>query len=167
MKRTLIALAMFLLACTAQAQSNNFVCNDGRLLWQKVYESQADIVSLLTNSGKFTDIKVSDALVSARMTPCRVDLNGRSTMQVPIFIRDYNMSCYVRIQQKEGRYRVTADNFMFYDRYDSNSSGTELEFWYIRRDKTAKPAFFDITAPILDDMLTPLFQASNDLDNDW
>jgi hypothetical protein len=167
MKRTLIALAMFLLACTAQAQSNNFVCNDGRLLWQKVYESQADIVSLLTNSGKFTDIKVSDALVSARMTPCRVDLNGRSTMQVPIFIRDYNMSCYVRIQQKEGRYRVTADNFMFSARYDSNSSGTELEFWYIRRDKTAKPAFFDITAPILDDMLTPLFQASNDLDNDW
>ena len=88
-------------------------------------------------------------------------------MSVPIFIRDSNMTCSVTIQIKEGRYRVTAENLTFFNKYEKQPNGVALEFWYIRQDKTLKPSFDKIPAPILNDALTELFNFKVTLTDEW
>lgn len=167
MKKIALFVTILLLGINMSAQTNNFISEDGNIYWQKIYESSIDVKSLLTNSGKFSDLNEVNGIISARMIPARIDLNGRSTMEVPIFIRDYDMSCFVRIQQKEGRYRVTADEFKFYDRYEKDHPGIDLEFWYIKRDGSLKPSFEKTAAPVLNDALMDIFKPKENLDNNW
>ena len=168
MKRIVILLAS-VLASVTMMQAQNFNAEDGKIYWQKVYEKNIDIVSSLTNAGIFTDITTTNGIVSARMKQTAIDLNGRSAMNVPILIRDGNLTCFVRIQSKEGRYRVTVEQFKIHNKYEENNeTGTELEFWYIKKqDSTLKPNFIKTAAPVLDDMLSDLFEFSNKLDDEW
>ena len=168
MKRIVILLAS-VLASVTMMQAQNFNAEDGKIYWQKVYEKNIDIVSSLTNAGIFTDITSTNGIVSARMKQTAIDLNGRSAMNVPILIRDGNLTCFVRIQSKEGRYRVTVEQFKIHNKYEENNeAGTELEFWYIKKqDSTLKPNFIKTAAPVLDDMLSDLFEFSNKLDDEW
>lgn len=168
MKRIVILLAS-LLASYTMMLAQNFNAEDGKIYWQKVYEKEIDIVSALTNAGIFTDITTTNGVVSARMKQTAIDLNGRSTMSVPILIRDGNMTCFVRIQSKEGRYRVTVEQFKIHNKYEENNEvGTELEFWYIKKqDSSLKPAFNKTAAPVLDDMLSDLFAFNDKLDDEW
>ena len=168
MKRIVILLASILASATMM-QAQNFNAEDGKIYWQKVYEKDIDIVSSLTNAGIFTDIISTNGVVSARMKQTAIDLNGRSTMSVPILIRDGNMTCFVRIQSKEGRYRVTAEQFKIHNKYEENNqAGTELEFWYIKKqDLSLKPTFRNTAAPILDNMLSKIFTFKDKLDNEW
>lgn len=168
MKRIVILLAS-ILASVTMMQAQNFNAEDGKIYWQKVYEKDIDIVSSLTNAGIFTDITMINGVVSARMNQTAIDLNGRSTMNVPILIRDGNLTCFVRIQSKEGRYRVTVEQFKIHNKYEENNeAGIELEFWYIKKqDSSLKPNFTKTAAPVLDDMLSDLFEFSDKLDDEW
>ena len=168
MKRIVILLTSILLSVTMM-QAQNFNTEDGKIYWQKVYEKDIDVVSSLTNTGIFTDITDNNGIISAKMQQTAIDLNGRGSMSVPILIRDGNLTCFVRIQSKEGRYRVTVEQFRIHNKYEKNNeAGIELEFWYIKKqDKSLKPAFTKTAAPILDDMLSDLFSFKNELDDEW
>lgn len=167
MKKILIAAAiLFATVFTVNAQ-NNFTNDDGKIIWQKVFESNADIVDALNGAGIFTDITVTEKAIYAKMNQTAIDLNGRSPMNVPIFIRDSNMTCSLTIQAKEGRYRVTVENLAFFNKYENQSSGTPLEFWYIKQDKTLKPSFEKVPAPILNEALTELFDFKVKLTDEW
>lgn len=169
MRRIALICMQLFLSITMYAQANNFHSADGKIYWQKIYEKELDVVSALTNAGIFTDITTVNGVVSARMKQTAIDLNGRSAMSVPILIRDGNMTCFIRIQSKDGRYRVTVEQFKIHDKYEKdNEAGTELEFWYIKKqDSSLKPTFIKTAAPILDDMLSELFAFNNKLDDEW
>lgn len=168
MKKIVILLAS-ILASISLMQAQNFNVEDGKIYWQKIYENEIDIISSFTNAGIFTDIIETNGVVSAKMIQTAIDLNGRSAMNVPILIRDGNLTCFVRVQSKEGRYRVTVDQLKVHDKYDDNNEiGIELEFWYIKKqDLSLKPSFIKTVAPVLDDMLNEIFAFKNDLDNEW
>ena len=169
MKRLLIFLAA-LFASTVMMQAQNFKVENGNIYWQKIYEQDVDIKAMLINSGKFTDITQSNGMITARIKPAKVDANGRSAMEIPIYIRDDHMTAFVRIQQKENRYRVTVDQFVFIDMVDSplgqQGEETSLEAYAIKRDGSLKPYFVNTASVIIDEALTSLFIPTNDLGND-
>lgn len=173
MKRLIfLSLVMIITSYIATAQTNNFYADNGNIYWQKIYESEADLVALLTNTGRFEQIKDINGIISAQMIPCEVELNGRSRGMTPMYLLSSNITCFVRIQQKEGRYRVTADSFVFIQNMNTSLSQmgetTSLETYALKRDGTFKPAFFNSdSAAILDEMLSALFTEQNRLSDDW
>ena len=171
MKRLLIILAS-LFASVTMMQAQNFKVESGKIFWQKVYEQDADIETMLVNSGKFVDINITNGIITARIKPGKVDINGRSLMEIPIYIRDNYMTGFVKIQQKENRYRVTVDQFVFIDMVDSplgqKGEETYLEVYALKRDGSIKPYFINTAAVIIDEALTSLFTPINDFaDDNW
>ena len=154
----------------ASAQSFNFHSEEGKIYWQMIYEADVDIVSMLTNSGKFDQVNKATSMISAYLTPNMVDLNGRRNGSVPIYISQSNMSGFIRIQQKDGRYRVTVDQIVF---SNNNSSlgqigeETPLETYALKRDGSFKPIFINTAAEILDEALTEIFRPQEELGDDW
>ena len=154
------------------AQSYNFYSENGCIYWQKIYESDVDLVSFLTNSGKFSEININDGIISTWLMPSRVNLNGRNNAEVPIYISQSNIAGFVRIQQKEGRYRVTIDQIVF---FNNNSSlgeigeETSFETYALKRDGSFRPIFLSSAAEILDEAFTYTFmpQMGLNLGDDW
>lgn len=170
MKKLILLSLLFMTSMIASAQSYHFYSNEGMIYWQMVYEADVDIISMLTNSGKFDQINKAPGIVSAQLTPNKVNLNGRRNGSVPIYISQSNMSGFVRIQQKDGRYRVTVDQIVF---SNNNSSlgqigeETPLETYALKRDGSFKPIFLSTAAEILDEALTETFRPQEDLGDDW
>lgn len=171
MKKLVLLLLLLASVSILHAQSYNFNSEDNKAYWQMVYESDVDIVSLLTNSGKFDQINNVNGTISSRLVPQQVDLNGRRRGEVPMYLTLSNITAFVRIQQKEGRYRVTVDQINFIGNTTAGLSQqgeqTSLETYALKRDGTFKPMFLNSAAPILDEMFTALFSEQNNLDDEW
>ena len=171
MKR-FIAIIISVIACTtAYSQNCNFHSENGKVYWQKIYETETDISNLMINSGRFSDVVDFNGIISARYVPTRIDLNGRGQMEVPIYIRDSEITFFVRIQQKEGRYRVTVDQVIFIQALDTQLSRkgdqTAIEVYALKRDGSFKGMFLNTAANILDEMLSSLFTDTYSLGDDW
>ena len=174
MKRLTIFAILVIHAAAMSAQTYNFFAEDHKIYWQKIYETDMDIdiCSLLINTGKFENIRDVDGVISAKMLPCEVELNGRSRGMVPMYLLSSNLTSFIRIQKKEGRYRVTVDHFVFIRNVDTSLGSvgetTSLETYALKRDGTFKPGFFNSeSAVILDEMLSILFSEQDNLDKDW
>lgn len=171
MKKFFLISLLFMASMIASAQSNNFYSNGDKIYWQMVYEEDTDIIALLANSGRFEQISEVDGVVYAHMIPGEVDLKGRRRGTTPMFLL-HNMTFFVKIQQKEGRYRVTCDRFVFIQNITTALSEqgetTPLETYALKRDGTFKPGFYTSdAATILDQMLTSLFTEPEEFGDDW
>lgn len=116
MRNLLFTLASICCAISLNAQeTSNFTIIDGdKLIWQKVYEtklSEEELLNTLINSGNFTDIVTIDGKTTFNVNRINVDYEsaGYSRMDIPIYVSANDLSCFVTIQVKEGRYRVTAE----------------------------------------------------------
>ena len=171
MKRILFIMALSLVSMAMFAQTNNFFVENRKIYWQQVYEQDVDIEAMLTNSGKFLDINNANNVISATLKPGSIDTKGRSPMEIPIYIRDGYVTGFVRIQQKEGRYRVTIDQIIFIDMIDSplgqQGEETSLETYAIKRDGSIRPYFLNTASGIINDAFTDLFMPVDDLGDDW
>lgn len=171
MKR-LILLTILLIATTlTYAQTYNFHTDGNKVYWQKIFESNTDILALLTNSGKFDDIKEIDGVISCRLIPQQVELHGRSRGSMPGYLTLCNITAFVRIQKKEDRYRVTVNEITFITNTTTNlihhGEYINIERYALKRDGTLKPMFLEPGAQVLNKMFTVLFTQQNTLDNNW
>lgn len=164
-------MALLLAQMALHAQTNNFFVENGKIYWQRVYEQDADIEAMLTNSGKFIDINTSNNIISATLKPGKVDIKGRSAMSIPIYIRDGHVTGFVRIQQKEGKYRVTVDQIIFIDMVDSplgqQGEETALEVYAVKKDGSIRPYFLSTASSIINEAFIDLFMPAADLGDDW
>ena len=109
--------SLFLSINALNAQVNNFgVSESGKLYWQKVYDvdiSREDLLNIIINDGNFVDINDGD-VITFRVNRGKLDVTeyGYSRGSVPMYVVNYDVSCFVTIQFKEGRYRTTADNIV-------------------------------------------------------
>lgn len=170
MKRLFLLSLLFMASMIASAQSYNFYSNEGSIYWQMVYKADTDIMTMLVNSGKVEQINNIKGTITARLIPNKVDLKGRRNGVVPIYISQSNISGFVRIQQKDGRYRVTVNQIVF----SNNNSNlgqigeeTPLETYAAKRDGSFKPIFLNSAAEILNDALTDMFKPADNLGDDW
>lgn len=115
MKNLFLALCLLFSIKIYAQENNNFTIIDGsQLIWQKVYETsltEQEIVNTLINSGEISDVSFIDGKITFNINRLKVDYEsaGYTRMEIPIYVSANDLSCFVTIQVKEGRYRVTAE----------------------------------------------------------
>ena len=178
MKRLYLSILALLYALTPlYSQVNNFgVTDGGNVYWQKVYNiaiSREDILNIIINDGNFVDINNGD-VITFRVYRSKLDVNdyGYSRGNVPIYVTAYDISCFVTVQIKEGKYRVTVDNIVLV-RNVTNGLGKEgeeepIETWAIKKGQISN-GFSKSPSEIYDAYFTNLFlfQKKSYLDDEW
>lgn len=85
--------------------------------WQKVYEtsfSQNEILSIMKNSGKFTNIFNDNDSLTGSFSDLMADYKdaGSTTMGTTIYVQNSSINANFKIDFKEGKYRVTITNIL-------------------------------------------------------
>lgn len=175
MKKIIFILISITISIAAHAQSN-FAIAEGKLVWQKVYETDKnleDIADALFNTGKLQDIGIANERITCKITPCEIDIAGAgfSRGSVPMYFALNNLTAFVTIQAKDGRYRVTIERMNLIGNTTTGLStvgdSTELDFYAIKKGELSK-AVSRYIEPIIGRQLDILFTLteSSILDND-
>ena len=146
MKKILFCILSLTLLFTVSlsAQTNGFsVSDEGMLYWQRVYPimlTHEELVEIITNDGKFVDIKDGDVITFyMKRTPVDFKELGYSRMDISLYAAACDASCFVTIQHKEDKYRVTVDNIILIEnqttRMFTEGEENHIEKWAIKRGK--------------------------------
>ena len=102
-------------------QAQNFLFENGQIKWQKVYESDmtfAEIHTAVVVSNDYEDIQVLDNCIFATLKPVDYvpeDYGFEYWDSNTLLLNGALGPIAVRIDVKEGRYRVTATNILITD----------------------------------------------------
>lgn len=183
--RTKIPFVLTLALCVLSVATMNAqdtccgfsVTDTGDVIWQKVYEtglSYNEIFTTIVNSGMFVGIVETDNTMTFRMlrTPVKYEHMGYSRMNIPIYVSSSDFSCFVTIQNKAGRYRVTVEDIVLIhnikDHFGEDGEETDLEDYAIKKGKLTK-SFEGSPAAIYDKFLTDIFafKTRSYMGDDW
>ena len=170
-------ITLFFAVSSLYSQVNNFgVTNNGKAYWQKVYNTdipREDMLNNIINNGNFVDINDGD-VITFRIYRGKLDVTdyGYTRGSVPIYVTTYDVSCFVTVQIKDGKYRVTADNIILV-RNVTNGLGKEgeeepIETWAVKRGQISN-GFSKSPSEVYDAYFTNLFQFHKKtyLDDEW
>lgn len=175
--RLLAACAAVFLSLPLNAQVNNFsISQDGKAYWQKVYDTNLeydDLLNTINNNGQFIDVVDGD-VITFRVVRAKLDFKklGYSRGSIPIYAAGSDVSCFVTVQIKEGRYRITADNIILTENTTGGllKEGTEnpIETWAVRNGEITK-AFSKGPSQLYDKFFSGLFllEGKSYIDNEW
>lgn len=173
-----IAIIVLLLLMTLRASAGDFIINDGKLVWQGIFETDLGIDSLtkiLSDSGQFEDVVNSEDRITFRCSRAHLDPRdyGYSIGSTPIYVSANDVSFFCTIQVKDGKYRATAEQFIL----TNNVSGgllqegdTErIETYAVDKGERLKAAFLKRPAELYDKLLTKLLtiQDKSYLNDEW
>ena len=176
-KQVLFVAASLIISATTFAQVNNFsVSEDGKAYWQKIYDvalAHDDLMNILVNDGNFADINDGD-VITFRLNRAEVDVTkyGYTRMSVPMYVVNYDVSCFVTIQLKEDRYRVTVDNITLIrnltTRMGKEGEEEALETWAVKKGQLSS-GFTKMPSAIYDQYFSDrfLFQTKSYIDDEW
>ncbi len=128
-----------------QSDTDNFEIENGKLIWQKVYETELtneQIIGEIKKSGNFKNIEISEDGVFAEFKNLSFDFKGfgSSEMSTPIYVARNSANAFVQIEFKENRYRVTIKNIQLTQKYDDALSNqgemTDIELYALRKKNT-------------------------------
>ena len=178
MKHLFLSVISLLFTVSAiNAQVNNFgVSENGKLYWQKVYDvdiSREDLLNIIINDGNFVDINDGD-VITFRVNRGKLDVTeyGYSRGSVPMYVVNYDVSCFVTIQFKEGRYRTTADNIVLVrnltTRMGREGEEEPVETWAVKNGKISN-GFSKAPSEIYNAFFSNLFlfQKKTYLNDEW
>ena len=160
-----ITLSLFPLLVHAQ---DNFLKDRGQVIWQRVFENDTDIdrVELnLRSKGCFRDFYSQDGLVTAELYGLRLNIEGAGykRMSVPIYLPNGIFSAFVKVQIKEGRYRVTVSRIWY---HIDRMGDTALESMALNDDGKIEDKFLGAPAKILNYNFFSLFCNLGETDDD-
>ncbi len=177
-KRLILSiLALLYVVASMNAQVNNFgVSEDGMTYWQRVYDipiSHDEMLNIIINDGNFVDINDGN-VITFRLIRGKLDVTdyGYSRGAVPMYVVNYDVSCFVTIQLKEDRYRVTVDNIALIrnltTRMGKEGEEEALETWSVKNGQLSS-GFQKKPSEIYDKYFTNLFQFHNKtyIGEDW
>lgn len=165
MKKIILAVVSALISLTMSAQTNNFsVTDNGKLIWQKVFDttmSADDIYTTLINDGRFVDIQNNGGAITCRIPNTTIDVTeyGYSRGSVAMYVVLYDLTGFATIQVKDGRYRVTVEDFTMVCNTNGTSrigDRTPLDTWAVRGSALSK-GFSKAPSAIYDAFLTEKF----------
>lgn len=171
-----VIITSYLAITSLYAQSNNFDVSEGNLYWQKVYNvglSHDDLLNIIVNNGNFVDINDGD-VITFRLIRGKVNVEdyGYKRMAVPMYVVNYDVSCFVTIQNKEDRYRVTVDNIVLVrnvtTRMGKEGEEEPIETWAVKRGSLSD-GFSKEPATIYNGYFSNLFhfQKKSYIDDEW
>ena len=172
MKRLIpIAILLFVVALSFAQEKNeyNFFTQEGDVVWQKVFQTDLDAKAVFTaikTSGNITDITETESVLVGNLVERKAEYAslGYSRGSVPIFVNDL-LGGFVKIEMRDGRYRVTV-NKMY--RIDDNSSARErTDFTFYVNKKGVLRLFPETAQKIFDHNFMRMFDVNAQIEEDW
>lgn len=176
-KSIFTAIASLLFSVTLNAQIDNFsVTQDGKVYWQKVFDTTLDhdgLFNTIVNNGQFVDV-IDGEVITFRVVRAKVDYKqlGFTAGNIPLYASACDVTSFVTIQIKDGRYRVTADNIILTENRTGGlfTEGTEhqIETWAVKNGEIAKN-FAKASSQLYDKFFTSLFLVGEKsyIDDEW
>ena len=157
-------------------QDINLKIENESLLWQKVYNGDYtfdEMLSNLQNCGKFSDIAAANGVISCYMPATAFDIQGAGFKRggVPMYLALNDFTAFIRIQIKDGRYRVTVSDIVLIANQDTSlgkmGEKISIETYAIKRGELSQQAYKYIE-PILTNQLDKIFNFSTSvLSDNW
>ena len=180
MKKILITFVLSVISFAAFAQDADtyyFAADDGKIFWRCIYDTemnQPEILSRMETSTEVADIVSRDGKITCRILPHHINYKGAGVPQaaaVGLLVLS-EMSASATIDIKEGRYRVTVDNFVFETTQTTTAihAGDRhpIEFYYLGRKGDIKGNFFTSKVALcIDYELNELFSLKDKSDDEW
>lgn len=178
-KLGLLALLITTYNSLAFAQINNFFLNEeGKVVWQKIYETNYtydELYNHVINCGTFEGINGDGtSRITCKIVRGKVDYRnlGFEWGDLPLLVTASDINCFAIIQVKDGRYRVTVDNFSLTENTTRGlfKEGTEDRFEQIAVKKgTFSKSFIGNTSTLYDKYLTNIFTLVDKsyIDDEW
>lgn len=158
-KLYLVIIALFVSSFMGLAQGHDFSVVDGsRLIWQHVYnsdETSESIIQFLENSGKFSDIRIKENSICAKLNRDEVPFKrlGYVKAFLPPIVIGTDLRGNITIQCKPGKYRVTVESIYMIVRggiVDGQESMIEkkavsrgeLSYWFNGKPSEVWQAYF-------------------------
>ena len=142
MKYLIITIAL-ITTLNLNAQ-DNFTLNEGKVTWQKVYEtkkSKEEIISYFKSSGLFKLFRVEDGKIIATLRPQPIDKDDKKIAVTlpPALVVKAKFAGTVVIGLKDDKYRVTYTDILIVGSGEIIKKGTKdpFEKHYVNKDGKA------------------------------
>jgi len=162
MKKAIVVFLVAIATFAGKAQDpNTFILRDGDIIWQRVYQTEIDSISLvgyLQASGQLKDFTNTPGGLVCSIIPRQMDYRGAGFryIQVVAVVLDTEMEGTALIQFKGGRYRVTVNHIRFVSQIPMFADLTMADF--IDRKGIQKVFYSKNTAAVLDYELNSIFE---------
>lgn len=146
--------------------NSNFLIENNKLIWQKVYEMQLGFESLvdkIKTAGVLENIEISDSKITGDLRRLSTDYRGAgfTGATTPIIVASGDLTGYIVIDYKDNKYRTTARNITLIQKFDNTQffkqgQPTKVDLFAIK-DGSLKKAFLKTSAVIIDYSFTKAF----------
>lgn len=181
MKKFILSLVVVILAISnsfAQESCNFRIVDGSRIIWQKVYDtelSESDLFDIIVNSGSAYNVTCLGGKITYNLDRVKIDYKrvGYTWANTPLYVANTDLSCFVTIQVKGMRYRVTVENIILTDNITTGlfieGDTHPIETWALRQDGVFAKGFLKSAIFIYDLCLSDLFviQEKEYLDGNW
>lgn len=170
MKRVFMISFLFvvlIINLNAQETVNNFLPENNKIFWQKVYETGMDfnhLVGRVKESGILVKYEIEDNKILGQTKQIEADYKGAGygEMSTPMYVARSFFNGFAVIEFKNGKYRVIIKNIMLTQKYDDGLSKegekSTIESFGIKKGKNEmKAAFMKSPSKILDYTFTKAF----------
>ncbi len=129
----IVLISTITLDLNAQGTDDHFVLEEGKVSWQKVYETKKtknELIAHFKNSGLFKLFRVEEGKIIATMRPQEIDKDEHEiagTLPPPLLIKT-KFAGSVIIGLKEGKYRVTFKNILLVGNGELIKKGEKQKF---------------------------------------
>ncbi|MBL4592587.1 MAG: hypothetical protein JKX68_02095 [Flavobacteriales bacterium] len=173
MKHLLIAITL-ITSLSLKAQ-DNFVLNEGKVSWIKVYEtkkSKEEIIAHFKSSGLFKLFRVEDGKIIATLRPQEIDKTNKKIAGTlpPALLVKTKFAGSVIISLKEGKYRVNYNNILLVGSGELIKKGEKQTFetHYVNKDgKAFRISFNKKPKTIYNLKFNEVFQMEVAKSDDW
>ena len=172
---TLILISQF--SFSQIIEYDNFIYENGKLSWQKIYKSnqiQKDLILNFKKSGIIREFESSENLITGIIEKSEIDYKGfgKSEMSTEMYISRSYLSCFITIELKENRYRITLTDLKLTQRYDDSFTKmgemSELKDYAVKNNKSDfRSRFKKSSSKILNFTYDKMFNLKNDNSDDW
>ena len=139
-----LIIAISLITTLSLTAQENFVLTEGKVSWQKVYEttkSKEELIIYFENSGLFKSFKVEEGKIIAKLKPQAIDKDDKKiagTLPPPLTVKA-NYAGTVIIGLKDGKYRVTYKDILIVGNGELIKKGEKqpFELHYVNKDGKA------------------------------
>ncbi len=138
---------------------NNFLIENNKLIWQKVFETKLGFESLvdkIKTAGILENIEISESKITGDLRRLSTDYRGAgfTGANTPIIVASGDLTGYIVLDYKDNKYRTTARNITLIQRFDNTQffkqgQPTKVDLFAIK-DGSFKKAFLKTSAVIID-----------------
>lgn len=175
MKNLILLFLLFPIISFGQEVINPFKIEQGKLQWQKVYNTDLTVDQILANvsaKGVLQEIIKTDNGFTANIQDLNLDYRalGISEWVMEIYISRSLLNAGVLVEVKDGRYRVTITNMILVQRYTDSltKQGEKTPIEVFSGTKNMKKGFLKRPTQVMNYSFDNVFAPSQTkLDDNW